>query len=92
MSQVLRRLAWASTWFLMRWFNRHGSSALRPYVAYCLLLGAFTVPQVTMVSCGRRKCVRAIAKELPRSNSSACVLSQGDFGLPIAEIFLTMGR
>lgn len=33
-------LAWASTWFLMRWFKDHEFSALRPYAAYCLLLGA----------------------------------------------------
>lgn len=31
--------AWASTWFLMRWFRGHEFSALRPYAAYCLLFG-----------------------------------------------------
>ena len=36
-------LAWASTWFLMRWFKGHEFSALRPYAAYCLLLGAFAL-------------------------------------------------
>lgn len=36
-------LAWASTWFLMRWFKGHEFSALRPYAAYCLLLGALAL-------------------------------------------------
>jgi undecaprenyl-diphosphatase len=32
--------AWASTWFLMRWFSGHEIKALRPFGVYCLLFGA----------------------------------------------------
>ncbi|MBI1422946.1 MAG: undecaprenyl-diphosphate phosphatase [Gammaproteobacteria bacterium] len=31
--------AYASTWFLMRWFSGHEVRALRPFGIYCLLLG-----------------------------------------------------
>ena len=32
--------AWLSVWFLMRYFNRHEVTALRPFGIYCLLAGA----------------------------------------------------
>lgn len=35
--------AWASTWFLMRWFKGHEFAALRPYAAYCLLFGGLAL-------------------------------------------------
>lgn len=36
-------LAWASTWFLMRWFRGHDVQALRPFGIYCLGLGALAL-------------------------------------------------
>ncbi len=32
--------AWLSVWFLMRYFNKHEVTALRPFGIYCLLAGA----------------------------------------------------
>lgn len=32
--------AWASTWFLMRWFHGHEVKALRPFGIYCLVFAA----------------------------------------------------
>lgn len=31
--------AWASTWFLMRWFKTQDIAALTPFAIYCLILG-----------------------------------------------------
>lgn len=40
MAGVLSGLcAYASTWFLMRYFNQHEAAALRPYAWYCILAG-----------------------------------------------------
>ena len=32
--------AWASTWFLMRYFRQHDAWALNPFAYYCLVVGA----------------------------------------------------
>jgi len=35
--------AWASVWFLMRYFHQHEIKALRPFGIYCILFGAFAL-------------------------------------------------
>lgn len=35
--------AWLSTWFLMRYFNTHEVTALRPFGIYCLLAGVMAL-------------------------------------------------
>lgn len=35
--------AWASTWFLMRYFRQHDAWALNPFAYYCLVVGAGSV-------------------------------------------------
>jgi undecaprenyl-diphosphatase len=35
--------AWASTWFLMRYFRQHDAWALNPFAYYCLVVGVGSV-------------------------------------------------